>query len=130
MTPLDPDDWTLPHVHRYVKNLGAIDHTTYDGADGRVVTNRDDANIITSEISPGLHAPVLDIDFAARLIPSSTPGHFHLYLDKAMTWDKYRKLLVALAEAGIIEQGWAGASITNGYSSIRKRGVYKQEEAP
>jgi len=127
VTPLDADDWTLPHVHRFVKNLGAIEHSTYDGADSHVTVPAL-ANVITSEISPGLHAPVLDLDFGARLVPSSTPGHFHLYLDKAMPWDTYRELLYALSKAGIIETGWANASASNGFSCVRKQGHYKQEE--
>lgn len=30
------------------------------------------------------HSPVLDIDFPARLLPSTTEGHFHSYLDGLM----------------------------------------------
>ncbi len=66
-----------------------------------------------------MHRPILDIDFAAELIPSSTEGHFHLYLDKPMTWKQYRKLLGVLAEVGVIEHGYAQASIERGYSSTR-----------
>src|SRR4051794_39832810 len=43
-----------------------------------------DANLVSSrlatkdhEIFGDWHSPVLDIDFEARLIPSSTPGHYH-----------------------------------------------------
>ena len=52
------------------------------------------------------HRPVLDIDFPARLLPSTTPGHFHLYLDGIELTDlQYGKLLNVLAEVGIIQQG-------------------------
>lgn len=73
-----------------------------------------------------LHRPVLDIDFPAALIPSTTPGHFHLYLDKPMGWSQYSRLLGALAEAGIIEQGYLGASIDRGYTSVRLPWVKKE----
>lgn len=65
------------------------------------------------------HRPVLDIDFGAALIPSSTPGHFHLYLDKIMDWEAYSALLYVLAECGVIEPGYDRASQERGYSSAR-----------
>lgn len=71
------------------------------------------------------HRPILDIDFPAMLIPSSTEGHFHLYLDRPMKWKVYKKLLQALAEVGIIEPGYAGASIERRASYLRLPGVPK-----
>ena len=35
------------------------------------------------------HRPILDLDFPAALVPSTTPGHFHLYLDKPMAEEDY-----------------------------------------
>ena len=66
-----------------------------------------------SSIIPGknMHAPILDIDVPAALVPSSTPGHSHLYLDVPMTWRQYKRLLKALARAGVIEKRWAKVSI-------------------
>lgn len=75
--------------------------------------------VISAAPEPGMHRPLLDIDFPAQLIPSSTPGHFHLYMDKPMSWQTYSKLLAALAEAGIIEQGYANVSDARGYTSVR-----------
>jgi len=121
------EDWRLPRVHKFVKELNAIGND-YSGDDGKTVSEQE-ANIVTSHLAGELHAPVLDIDFGARLLPSSTPGHFHLYFEKAMTWDNYCKLLVALGDAGILEEGFVKASLRRGYSSVRKPGVYKQEEA-
>lgn len=65
------------------------------------------------------HRPVLDIDFPAKLVPSSTPGRFHLYLDKPMSWAAYEKLLTALADAGIVERGYVRASIERGATFVR-----------
>lgn len=67
---------------------------------------RNKALLVSSLCEDGSHAPVLDIDFGAQLIPSTTNGHFHLYLDKKMSWEKYRQLLEALYEAGIIQRGF------------------------
>jgi hypothetical protein len=84
------------------------------------------ANAISSEIvGSSLHAPVLDIDFEARLVPSSTPGHYHLYLDRAVAWPAYEKVLRALAEAGLQEEGYVSASIDRRATFVRKPGVVK-----
>lgn len=72
-----------------------------------------------------MHRPILDIDFGAALIPSTTEGHFHLYLDKPMTWKNYVRMLNVLAEVGVIEPGYARASIERGYSSTRLPWVKK-----
>lgn len=74
-----------------------------------------------------LHAPVIDLDFMAHLIPSSTPGNYHLYLDKTMPWKDYRLLLKCLAKVGIIEDGYAKASIKKGGSYVRLPGVKKKK---
>lgn len=76
----------------------------------------------------GLHRPVLDIDFDAALLPSSTKGHFHLYLDKPMPWADYAKLIAVLAEVGIIEPGYAAATFDRGYSSVRLPWINKPDE--
>lgn len=121
------EDWRLPRVHKFVKVLNATGDD-YQGDDA-VTTSEQEANVVTSYLGGELHAPVLDIDFGAQLIPSSTPGHFHLYFEKAMTWDNYCGLLKALGDVGILEAGYVKASLRRGYSSVRKPGVYKQEEA-
>lgn len=83
------------------------------------------------EIAPSdfqMHRPILDIDFAAELIPSTTDGHFHLYLDRPMTWKQYKRLLNVMAEVGVIEHGYAQASIERGYSSTRLPWIKKESK--
>lgn len=92
------------------------------------------ANLITSKVERypyGIeyHRPVLDLDFEAQLVPSSTPGHYHLYLDKQITKLRYMELLRALAAAGIIEQGFADAAIARGASSARLPWIKKDDWA-
>lgn len=87
----------------------------------------DEANLLTSKHRGNnckcpecnRHRVVLDIDHDAALIPSSTPGHFHLIIDVNMPWLNYTNLLRALADAGVIEQGYCHASIKNGFTAIR-----------
>lgn len=72
------------------------------------------------------HSPVLDIDFAARLVPSSTEGHFHLYLDGlVMPWTDYRRLLGALSRANVIQNGYYRSSLFRQMTCVRPPGVSK-----
>lgn len=92
-------------------------------------THIGEANVTTSMILGGkdTHKVILDIDLPAKLIPSSTPGHFHLYIDKAVPWEDYLDVLRALAKAGIIEQGYLGASEQRGYTSARLPWIKKHQ---
>lgn len=88
-------------------------------------------NLVASRLygTDDWHSPVLDVDFPVRLVPSSTPGHFHLYFDGVMmAWAKYEKLLKALAEAGIIETGYYENAIRRGMTMVRLPHVKKDEE--
>jgi hypothetical protein len=89
-----------------------------------------EANLVGSLVDGTLgelswHMPVIDLDFDAHLEPSSTEGHFHLYLNRMMTWDRYAAFLKALYEARIIEQGFYEMSIARGQSYVRYPGVKK-----
>lgn len=82
--------------------------------------------LLSLENGTGMHRPVLDIDFPVHVEPSSTPGHFHLFLDKPMPWHQYEKLLYALANAGIIEYNYASVSGQRGYTSVRLPWIRKR----
>lgn len=86
-----------------------------------------DANLVSSRLDPEgkLHMPVLDLDFPASLVPSSTPGHFHLYIDKEMDWKTYERLLKALSDAGVIERGYYKASKARKATYVRIPGHTK-----
>lgn len=103
----------------------------YDPAStGRtVVDDLDAANVITSKVvGRSSHKILLDLDVPAKLIPSSTPGHSHLYIDRELTWEAYGKLLHALAEAGVIERGYVGASGERGYTALRLPWIRKEPQ--
>jgi hypothetical protein len=99
----------------------------------------DQANLITSRVAGQIedgfldllggpnHKVVLDIDLPARLLPSSTPGHHHLFIDKAIPWDDYVNLLEALAACGLVERGYVYASKERGYTCVRLPWVKKVE---
>ena len=88
----------------------------------------DKATLIASKTKKGKHRPLLDLDMKVAVIPSSTPGHGHLYIDKELTWTQYKKLLKVLAELDIIEKGYRGASIARGYTALRLPWVKKTAE--
>lgn len=104
-----------------------LDVVDYDDGDLEVPeANR--ANLISSLCEDGLHRPALDIDIPCRMVPSSTEGHCHLYFDTvALTWVQYRKLLNALAEAGIIQPEYVQHSIDRGQTLLRVPGQRKAQ---
>lgn len=85
----------------------------------RIPANIDNAEVVSSEIGEGLHCPVLDLDIASALVPSTTPGHYHLYIDQPMTWRKYKRMLKAMARAGVLEKGYVKASIRRKHTAVR-----------
>jgi len=83
-------------------------------------------NLYSSELAgQEYHVPTLDIDLECELHPSTTEGHFHLYIDKPMTWEDYAFLLEALEAVGIIQKGFYELSIARKASFLRKPGVKK-----
>lgn len=80
-----------------------------------------EADLISSRVL-GLedewHMPAIDIDMPVYAVRSDTPDHSHLYIQKKMHWDAYLKLLQAMAEAGIVEEGYVQMSEVRGASFL------------
>lgn len=94
-----------------------------------------DANISTSlrEDTSGpvqKHALLIDLDVPAYLVPSSTPGHSHLYVDVCIPEPTYFRLLDVLAEAGVIQHGYANSSKHRGGTALRLPWVKKDPPPP
>lgn len=110
-----------------------------------IPTHRDDCNVACSDLTADwqshvvldcasncnccrakrMHMPVLDLDVPATLLPSSTPGHSHLFLDRRIFWDDYVNLLDALAACGLVEAGYVRVSKARGYTAVRLPWVRK-----
>jgi len=87
------------------------------------------ATLISSRLADSkLHMPVIDIDIPVRLYPSSTEGHFHLYIDKQMTWRQYRRVLRALVRAGVVERGYYSASWHRRATHLRLPWIKKETD--
>lgn len=78
---------------------------------------------------PGVHYALLDLDVPAYLVPSSTEGHSHLYIEHEMSWEKYEALLVALGDAGILESGYVSVSRERKFTALRLPWVKKSVAA-
>jgi hypothetical protein len=88
------------------------------------------ATMVTSRLDwSGRHKPVIDIDLPCMLVPSTQPGHFHLYIDKEMTWDNFVAILEALERAGVVGKGFVTHTKRRGYATVRYPGVTKDNEA-
>ena len=88
-----------------------------------------EANLVSSHAAgePGMHLPAIDIDHPCRLVETS-PGKYHLYIDKAVSWDAYRGVLHAMAIAGIVEPGFASIADVNGATFLRLRPAEKRRK--
>lgn len=101
--------WTEPPSHEY------------EDGEREQVDDPAAAQLVGSAVcgSTFRHLPLFDIDYDAELIPSSTPGHFHLYLNKPISWTSYVKVLEAMRDAGLIETGYADNMIRRGEAFLR-----------
>lgn len=123
---------TIEALSKYAHDTHRVDFDgpqEYGRLDWERATLDDGANAITSRISSGpdrnWHTVALDVDVPVRVVPSSTPGHCHLYIDKAMPWHRYDALIRALADAGVVEQGYADVSRERGFTRLRLPWVRK-----
>jgi hypothetical protein len=130
-----------PDLHRIVLDLdyGVVRQLSFNGGGERITLTRNAySNRMYSpkyvmaalppyavRTVPGKMVLHLDPICDYALIPSTTPGHYHLILDVNLPWPKYGRLLLLLADAGIIERGYAKASIQKQFSAIRPPWIKK-----
>jgi hypothetical protein len=109
--------WYCPNLDNYKTNQ----------PDDLVQEQLDDKyNLVSSLLTNGKHAPALDIDIPCRIVESSTEGHCHIYFDDLeMSWEKYEKLLIALSDAGIIEENYLKHSQKRKATMLRPEHVKK-----
>jgi hypothetical protein len=105
---------------------------TYSKEEREPAVSISEANVSTSirEDAEDCHALLLDLDVPAWLVPSSTPGHSHLYVDVKIPTPTYFALLDALAAAGVIQQGYANSSKHRGGTALRLPWIKKDTAAP
>lgn len=80
------------------RHIGSTPHRDVMRRETPTTTRRSDSGVL-STVAVELVRP-------HTLVPSSTPGHAHLYLDIPMTWRTYRGLLWGLSTVDVIEHGF------------------------
>lgn len=95
------------------------------GEELRIPCSKEEANLVGSLCEDGMHRPVLDIDLPCRLVPSSTPGHFHLYLELPMVEERFMALVEALGTAGVVSAFYSKAVQARRQSFVRCEWVRK-----
>lgn len=102
-----------------------------------VTTDLNEADIVTSEVVPLFgfpnavpkHMVMFDVDIPMVVIPSTTPGHNHVYFPNThVSKNDLFNVLDALAGAGIVERGYAEASKARGFTALRLPWVRKRHE--
>jgi hypothetical protein len=92
--------------------------------------------LIESGLNPDIvetrHQVAVDVDHPVHLVESSTPGHFHLYVEipYGIEQSVYFEWLRASAKIGLLEPGYVEASIARGHSDLRLPWVTKAETPP
>ena len=69
--------------------------------------------------------PTLRLKVPVKLVPSSSAGHFHLYLEHAMDWELYKNLLLGLRDTGVIGRDFCTMCIRWRVSFLLKPGLAK-----
>jgi len=99
----------------------------------------DDSNVrdsrgelVSSEaVEPwGQHLPLFDLDVPHQYVPSSTPGNGHLYINVPCSWRQYKKVLIAMRDAGMLNHGWVERALQDKRSYLRRVGAIKETASP
>lgn len=109
------------------------EHEVYEPGLDRLPEATMYANVASSQINDGAdrHVVALDLDYPAYVVPSSTEGHSHLYLDVpgGVKHEDYMELLELLGRIGVIEPGYAEVSIKRGHTDLRLPWIKKKVAA-
>mgnify|MGYP007071565893 CR=1 FL=1 len=109
----------LPRITKHIDPVAMAKADYRDDVPLVDPTGERPANVVTSLLPNGMHAPVIDLDFPAMLVPSSTPGHSHLYLDVQLGWTEYFDLLQDLREHRIVQAGFVDHAHQRGLTVVR-----------
>lgn len=113
----------LLFVLRVMWDIGLAGYEGYERLERDI--KRPPAGIPGDRAPDGHPRAVIELAVPARLVPSQTEGHFHLYIEKSLEWMDYERLLRAMTEAGFVEQGFYKMSLRRGMSMLRKPGIEK-----
>lgn len=107
------ESWQDLHESERVEDLdeaNVISSKWYDSGNGRLV----------------LHKLFLDLDVEHLYVPSSTPGHGHLYLNVDLNPDQLEGLMATLVRFGIVSKGSLRQVRSRGASTLRLPWIKKE----
>lgn len=110
------------------RTVTPISDSTYGEDPDRVPSEHGYATLVGSKLENGNHMPAIDLDLPCALVPSSTPGHFHLYINKEMSYGQMLNIIQAMTDAGVVQPGFNRFSRERGESFVRYPGVTKNYE--
>lgn len=124
--PIDVDDEAWVH-RNYVDQTGTDKPFNLVSSvrlrEGHVLFGRDT-----------MHMPLFDVDMPVYVIPSKTPGHFHLgFPSLSWTIETYLRFLQCMVDFGIVQEGYLAASQVRKASFIRAYPTptgFKNDEPP
>ena len=111
------------------RTVAPISDSPYEEDPDRVKSEHGYATLVGSKLENGNHMPVIDLDLPCMLVESSTPGHFHLYINKEMSYGQMLTVIQAMTDAVIVQPGFNKFTRLRGEAFVRYPGVTKQNEA-
>jgi hypothetical protein len=85
------------------------------------------ANLISSKTRSDTQRPIIDLDFPHTYVPSNTPGHAHLYLNKEISQWRWFILMVGLYIGGVVDKGGFWWTLRRRSNFVRLPGVLKDD---
>lgn len=111
------------------------DGSNFNRADPNVPMS--EANLVTSiwdgsesdDPTTTTHMPVFDFDLPIAVWPSSTPDHYHLFINKEISWTDYEKLLKVMKEVGLLDANWVDYTLQRRYGNLRLPNIRKPPDS-
>lgn len=110
------------------RTLTPISDSPYEEDPERVESEHGYATLVSSKLPNGNHMPVIDLDLPCTLVPSSTPGHFHLYVNQEMSFGQFLNMLQMMTDAGVVQPGFNRFTRERGQAFVRYPGVTRDNE--
>lgn len=106
----DPEDWR--EFLRASLEAGLIERKTFE----------DEFSYFAMRTEPIDHHEIR-FDVPVIVLPSTSPGHFHIYIEKEMAWPVYLRLLQAMMKIGFLEFGFVAAAERREMTMLVKPGM-------
>lgn len=110
----------------------SYDEEDWDDEDDRRKPAQDlaSAEVLGSKYDPDddLHVLMLDVDLELAVLPSTTPGHYHLVFDQGVPWEDYKDFLDACVKVGIVGEGYRNMAVKRGEAMLRPPWIRKGHE--